>query len=121
MVENRYINKIEFNSERIKDDRNKDLVVFLAYVDDLKEFIGVEYYKLLKDAGLNPQTVYNAKAYLRAGKTRKPVINLGQIIQLSRYYSFPFDLSKYMHLLKTKEEAQNEQEQREKLKELEKF
>ena len=78
---------------------NNDLIAFIAYFDDLAIYTGYSKYKLLKGANL-PLTYYKeVKRYLNGKTTFRKHISAGLFIHLSLLYNFPFDLSKYMHLL----------------------
>lgn len=85
--------------KRRETANNNDLLVFVAYFDDLQAFTGYSKYKILKGANL-PLTYYkDVIRYLTGRTTYRKHFNIGLFIHLSLLYSFPFDLSKYMHLL----------------------
>lgn len=82
---------------------NNDLIVFLAYFDDLQRYTGFSRYKLLKGANLPLNYYTHIDLYLKGvGNRFRKHINIGVIVHLSLLYSFPFDLSKYIHLIESK-------------------
>lgn len=78
---------------------NLDLIVLKAFLDDIKEAKGISIYKLLKDANLKPN-YYNAILRNLNGRSGfRKNINLLFILYISKVFDYPFNLSKYYHLL----------------------
>jgi len=83
---------------------NNDLRVFLAYISDLKDNKGLSDYRILVDAKMSKTYIYNCKRYLKGLEMFKPKISLNLIIHISQVHNFPFDLSKYLHVLEDNQE-----------------
>ena len=78
---------------------DNDLRVFIAYCEDLIKVNGITPYRFHKAAGMNLTYLYNCKRFLNGKGTFKPKISLNLIIHISQVHKFPFDLSKYLHVL----------------------
>ena len=101
-------------------DANKDLIIFEAYLKDLREYTGVAMTRMLKDAGLDYTAYAQVRRYLDSEiwdrKYSRPKISLSLLLHLGRCYNYPLDCSKYIHHIKSKEDAKIEHEERERLK-----
>lgn len=86
-------------AEPRKAANNNDLIAFKAYFDDLQLYTSLSIYKLLKQANLPDSYYYQIKEYLNGRKIFRKHIPLAIVLHLSLLYNFPFDVSKYIHLL----------------------
>jgi hypothetical protein len=78
---------------------NNDLRVFCAYFEDLCRTKKISNYRALKDANLNLNYYNSIKQYLKGSQQFRKAINISLIIHIAQVHKFPFDLSKYLHVL----------------------
>ena len=81
-----------------------DIKLFVAYFEDLTRVTGKSRYKLIKEANLRKNYVSDCIRVLQGKPQNKKTISLNMVIHLSLVHKYPFDLSKYIHLLDAPEE-----------------
>ena len=78
---------------------NDDLRLFIAYWNDLKEVTGKTTFKLSKEANLRANYISSIKRILAGKQQYNKTIKLSLLIHIGLVTGYPFDLSKYIHLL----------------------
>jgi hypothetical protein len=81
-----------------------DVRLFVAYFEDLARVSNKSINKLIKEACLPSNYVSNCKRLLQGKQQRKKTITLNLLIHVAKVHKYPFDLSKYIHLLDAPEE-----------------
>jgi hypothetical protein len=89
--------------KHIKPHNSADICLFLAYLSDLKLTKGISYYRIFKDCNIYPSFRNELKRRLKGEAYRNKPIHLYVILHIAMYYNFPFDSSKYWHLLELPE------------------
>ncbi len=90
---------------RATNEKEKaDVILFAAYFEDLKRVTGKTTYKILKQASMK-SNYYNQCKRVIAGKDQyNKTIKLSLLTHIAKVHGYPFDLSKYIHLLDQPEE-----------------
>lgn len=86
---------------------DSDLRVFLAYCSDLQEAKGISEYRMLLDAGISRTFASNCRRLLSGKSQFKKNIPLHFVFHLARVHNYPFDMSKYWHLIQGTNEGLN--------------
>ena len=78
---------------------NDDLRLFLAYWNDLKSVTNKTTYRLSKEANLRANYVSSIKGILKGKNQFNITFSLNILIRICIIHNYPFNLSKYIHLL----------------------
>lgn len=84
-----------------------DIAVLSAFLDDIKRDKGITTYRLCKEANLKPNYYNELQRNLKGKKGFRKSINLLFILYISKVFDYPFNLSKYYHLLDSVEQFSN--------------
>ncbi len=84
---------------KLREVNNTDLIIFRAYLSDLKAEKNITTYRLLKECNLPHSYLYDLNRYLRGEDVFRKSIKLSLLIHISLIWDYPIDLSKYMYLI----------------------
>ena len=94
--------------DEIKHNLN-DLRVFLAYIEELCSFKQISVYRCLKNANMQVRYVAQIKQYMKNPTKFRKRISLALLIHISVSNNFPFDLSRYIHLIEDNTATQEQE------------
>lgn len=78
---------------------NTDLIVLKAFLNDIKQQRGISTYRLCKEANMRPNYLNHVERNLKGKSGFRKTIKLSFVLYLSELFNYPFDLSKYIHLI----------------------
>ncbi len=87
-----------------------DLLLFVAYMEDLTNSKGITMGEALRVANMRDNYVIQIKRYLIGKKEFRKKVSLSLLLHIAGVFDFPFDMGKYLPLLPELRQKYNKQD-----------